>query len=212
MPCPHKFQSFLNLERLDFEPETLIVGTFNPAWPEGNYAQWFYGRTSNNYFWDVLPRLYSPNLNLRKPDSGPNDWKLFCREHKVAITDLIYCIEDADPKNESHYKALKTYSDASISKHFQQLTFTDILGILRRFPSIKYVYLTTQAKIELFNQRWTAVEEYGQNHGVRVRRLLTPSASSRFQMGNYKKENPEDKTPLRNFIYKNWLEVWHFSI
>lgn len=81
-----------------------------------------------------------------------------------------------------------------------------------RFPSIKNVYLTTQAKIDLFNNRWSAVEEYGKNKGVRVRRLLTPSASARFQMGNYKKENPEDKTPLRNFIYKNWLEVWHFSI
>lgn len=212
MPCSHKFQSYLVLDKLDFVPETLIVGTFNPAWPEGNYAEWFYGRTGNNYFWDVLPRLYSPDLNLRKPEFGPVDWKQFCRKHEVAITDLIYCIEDADPKDESHRKALKTYSDAAISKHFQQITFTDILGILERFPSIKNVYLTTQAKIDLFNNRWSAVEEYGKSNGVNVRRLLTPSASARFQMGNYKKENPKDKTPLRNFIYKNWLEVWHFSI
>lgn len=45
MPCNHKFQEDLNLERLDFKPTTLIVGTFNPEWPDGNQAQWFYGRT-----------------------------------------------------------------------------------------------------------------------------------------------------------------------
>jgi hypothetical protein len=33
MACNHKFKSFLRLEKLDFKPETLIVGTFNPAWP-----------------------------------------------------------------------------------------------------------------------------------------------------------------------------------
>jgi len=57
MACNHKFKKYLKLEKLDFIPETLIVGTFNPAWPAGNYAEWFYGRTSNNYFWEVLPNL-----------------------------------------------------------------------------------------------------------------------------------------------------------
>ena len=168
MPCPHKFQSYLNLERLDFIPETLIVGTFNPDWPEGNYAAWFYGRTGNNYFWDVLPRMYQPDLNLRGSEFGAREWKSFCKEHRVGITDLIYCIEDADPGNESHRKALQSYSDASISKHFQEFTFTDIIGLLNRFPSIKNVYLTTQAKINFFNNRWTIVEEYGLIHGKRV--------------------------------------------
>lgn len=39
MPCPHKFQEDLNLDKIDFKPETLIQGTFNPTWPEGNYAE-----------------------------------------------------------------------------------------------------------------------------------------------------------------------------
>lgn len=210
MPCFHKFQSYLNLEKLDFKPETLIVGTFNPTWPEGNYAEWFYGRIGNNYFWDVLPRLYDPNLNLRINGSGHREWKLFCKENKIAITDLIYVIEDADQSNPDHHKALKSYSDASISKYFSAIIFTDIIGILKRFPSIKHVYLTTQAKIDMFNQRWTEIERFGKDNGVRVKRLLTPSASARFQMRDYKKANPSDETPLRNFIYKNWLEVWHF--
>ena len=211
MPCPHKFQNYLNLDRLDFEPETLIVGTFNPAWPEDNYADWFYGRIGNNYFWDVMPRIYQPDLNLRQKETQSQEWKKFCSNNKIAITDLIYCIEDADPENPTHRQALKSYSDASISKHFSQITFTDIQGILKQFPSIRKVFLTTQAKIDLYNVRWKEIEEYGAENGIRVKRLLTPSASARFQMGNYKKENPDDQTPLRNFIHKNWLEVWHFS-
>jgi len=47
MACNHKFIEYLNLENLDFEPTTLIVGTFNPEWPAGNQAEWFYGRTHN---------------------------------------------------------------------------------------------------------------------------------------------------------------------
>jgi len=208
MPCPHKFQEYLNLEKLDFQPETLIVGTFNPAWPEGNYAEWFYGRIRNNYFWDVLPRLIDPQLNLRTKGIDASQWKLFCKENKIALTDLIYSIENADSENPDHQKALKSYSDASISNDFSAITFTDIVGIIQRFPTIQNVYLTTQAKIELFNAKWSEVEAFGEMNGVNVKRLLTPSASARFQMGDYKSENPQDKTPLRNFIYKSWRETW----
>lgn len=39
MPCNHKFLEFLNLEKLDFTPTTLIVGTFNPEWPDTNQGK-----------------------------------------------------------------------------------------------------------------------------------------------------------------------------
>ena len=58
MACNHKFQNELSLQGLDYVPTTLIVGTFNPEWPEGNNARWFYGRTDNNYFWDLLPKMF----------------------------------------------------------------------------------------------------------------------------------------------------------
>lgn len=28
MPCPHKFQNYLNLDKLTFGPTTLIIGVF----------------------------------------------------------------------------------------------------------------------------------------------------------------------------------------
>lgn len=66
MPCQHKFLNDLDLSyvrELGYTPTTLIVGTFNPAWPE-HPAPWFYGRTHDahgnpsNRFWHVLPELY----------------------------------------------------------------------------------------------------------------------------------------------------------
>src|SRR5579862_8159173 len=107
MPCLHKFHEYLELETIDFEPNTLIVGTFNPAWPAENPAEWFYGRIRNNYFWDVLPRIYDPILNLRR--GNHLQWKQFCSVNGIALTDFITSINDADEANEEHQEILASY-------------------------------------------------------------------------------------------------------
>ena len=210
MACEHKFRKYLNLEKLDFEPTTLIIGTFNPAWPTENKAEWFYGRTRNNYFWDVLPRIYNADLNLRK-EGKLGEWKSFCRTHRIAITDLLESIEDADPNNEEHQMILKTYSDASIHDYFQNFTFTEILYLLKIHKSITNVYLTRSADDDtIFSQRWKAIKDYcGHNSKYHIVDLLTPSASARFQIKEYKKNHPGLKEPLRNFIFDNWKSKWH---
>ena len=107
MACKHKFNENLNLENLDFEPEVLIVGTFNPAWPENNQATWFYGRTARNYFWDVLPALYlQPALRNIPAHEKPLAWKEFCSKHRIALTDLISCINTADLNNVEHQQLI----------------------------------------------------------------------------------------------------------
>lgn len=210
MACLHKFHEYLNLANLDFEPTTLIVGTFNPSWPVGNNAKWFYGRVRNNYFWDVLPRLYNPGLNLR--GSNTNDWKLFCSQNKIALTDIISSINNANENNPEHQDILRTYDDTSISDYFDDFTFTDISAILEENPTIKYVYLTRQEGITLFDQQWALVEQFrieNPERNIRIRNLMTPSASARFQIKSYKLANPNDPTPLRNFIFQNWRQQWH---
>lgn len=208
MPCQHKFINYLNLERLDFEPTTLIVGTFNPAWPEGNRAEWFYGRTARNYFWDVLPRLYNGE-NYRKENS--NCWKTFCKGNKIVLTDLITSINDAEVDNKEHQDILKSYLDTSIADYFDDFEFTDLKGILAKYPTIKNIYLTRNKGVELFDEEWQKVEDYVKNKpDYHVKNLLTPSASARFQIKEYKKEFPNDKTPLRNFIHREWKNQWHF--
>lgn len=99
MACKHKFYNDLN-PILDFEPETLIVGTFNPEFPSTNKAEWFYGRIKNN-FWYVLPKVYGDE-SLR--GKSPKEWKQFCKKRKIIITDLIASIDDADRTNEEHRK------------------------------------------------------------------------------------------------------------
>lgn len=210
MACLHKFHTYLNLERIDFEPDTLIVGTFNPSWPEGNAAEWFYGRRRNNYLWDVLPRLYEPNLNLRQ--GNHHQWKAFCSQYRVALTDVIQSINDAEEGNEEHQDVLSTYLDTAIADYFDDFTFTDFENLLDTHPSIQNVYLTRQTGVELFDEQWALVEQYRDNHpdrSLHVRKLLTPSASARFQIAPYKLQNPNDPTPLRNFIFQSWKEQWH---
>ena len=91
MPCNHKFKSDLTIDYAkSWNPVTLIVGTFNPEWVDNNSANWFYGRVENNFFWSVLPQVYGQKNMLCKSDQ---DWKEFCKDNKIAITDLIECIE-----------------------------------------------------------------------------------------------------------------------
>jgi hypothetical protein len=173
MPCPHKFFADLNLDRIDFEPLTLIVGTFNPAWPANNAAGWFYGRTRNNYLWDVLPRLHGqPDLR----NSGPDDWKAFCRVNRVALTDLLAVILDANEDDPAHRKLLGNYLDSDIATKFREFEFTDMAALLEANSSIRQVYLTRQPGIPLFDSRWALVEQFAGEHperGLHVRQLLT---------------------------------------
>ena len=201
MACIHKFASYLNLERIDFEPATLIVGTFNPGWDNlGNSAQWFYGRTHNNYFWDVLPRLYE-HINLRQ--APHTEWKAFCNRYRIALTDLIYSINDADSNNQEHINQLKNYRDDAIARHFHQFTEVNIPEILSNHPSITHVYLTRHTANNFWQQRWLSVVRYCNENAKRTQTLLTPSGSARFQM-----QKGVDLT-LRDFIFKHWQNSWH---
>lgn len=206
MPCSHKFLNDLNLDYVNYQPTTLIVGTFNPSWPDNNYASWFYGRTGNNYFWDVLPRLYQPE-SLRQEDAVA--WKAFCQNNSIAITDLMASINDADINNPGHLEVMGAYEDSAIANSFNEFGFTDIIGLLGRFPSIKNVYLTRLNGLPLIDQQWQLIEQYCEAHNIYCARLRTPSKNARFQMGNYRQLHPEDPTPLRNFILEEWQNQWH---
>jgi hypothetical protein len=200
MPCPHKFITDLNLERLDFKPTTLIVGTFNPAWDNlGNYAQWFYGRTRNNYFWNVLPRLYGEQP-LRQ--ASPSEWKAFCRRHQIALTDLIASIDDAEYTNADHIDNLQNYRDDLIARHFRQFTFVDISSLLAKHPTIKHVYLTRSINDAFWQKRWQPVEVYCNIHEIICKTLLTPSGGARFRI-------PKGvKISLGDFIFEQWRDNW----
>jgi len=201
MPCIHKFVDDLTLEKIDFNPLTLIVGTFNPDWNNlGNTAQWFYGRTRNNYFWDVLPRLYGEDpLRL----ATATEWKGFCRTHQIALTDLIASIDDADEDNAEHLTYLKNYRDDLIAKHFSQFSFVDIPQLLIHHPTLKQVYLTRSSSDAFWRRLWQPVEAFCQAHEISCKTLLTPSGGARFRI------HKDVKVSLGDFIVEQWRNQWH---
>ncbi len=207
MSCAHKFLSYLELERLDFEPTTLVVGTFIPEWPE-EPTEWFYGRTAHNYFWDILPRLYGEESLI---NASPNEWKRFCRNKQIAITDLFKSIDDADPNDPEHRKMLGSLSNNSIIHNFEDINYVNILQLLRLHPAIKHVYLTRGVTEAFWRHLWNPVTHYCNHNGVRERKLLTPSRDAAYQHEAYNGQNPQNKIPLlEDYLLTRWQQEWHF--
>ena len=206
MACVHKFGKYLNLERLDFEPTTLIVGTFNPSWGTKNTARWFYGRTEKNYFWDVLPKLIEGKSLI---DSSPKEWKLFCHRNKIAITDLIASIEDADQENPEHYQKITSFSDSEIANCFFEFNLVNVVRLIRINLTIKNIYVTRSFKETFWKHLLYPVKRYCNEFGIGLKPLVTPSGYAYFQQGKHNKVNPNDMLSLEDFILKRWREEWH---
>lgn len=209
MPCYHKFQHHLNLTRLDFEPNTLIVGTFNPAWPASNTAEWFYGRTASNYLWDVLPRLYGAQSLI---NATAAEWKQFCRDRKIAFTDLISCIDDAEPDNPAYARMLGGFSDDAIEHNFDDFSYVNIVQLLQRHPSIRNVYFTRGVTEAFWRHLWNPVMQYCNMHQIHERKLLTPSGNASYQHSAYNNQHPENKISLlEDYILMRWQGEWRLK-
>ena len=208
MPCNHKFEKYLHLEHLDFEPTTLIVGSFNPSWPATNTAEWMYGRTNTNYFWDILPRLYGEPSLL---NAGPKEWKQFCSDKKVALTDLISCIDDANPNNREHNKILGGFSDKAMVYHFDDFVYVNVVQLLQQHSTIKNIYLTRGITEAFWRYVWNPIAYYCHNNQVRERILLHPSTDALYHQTAHNQEFPNDAIPLlADYLLKRWQMEWHF--
>ena len=207
MPCHHKFEHYLDLKQINFQPTTLIIGTFNPSWPKENYAEWFYGRTSNNHFWDVLPRIYGDQSLLQ---CNQSDWKKYCEPKLIAITDLISCIDDADEKNPNHEKLLRGYSDLAIAQTFKNFRTEHIKEIFDKFPSIQNVYFTRSGNGKLWRSLWIDIVDACEKTGKKKpTELLTPSKYARFHFARAKRMKLTQTVKLEDYILERWKEVWH---
>ena len=208
MSCQHKFYKDLWLQQLDFEPVTLIVGTFNPEWPAGNTAGWFYGRIGESYFWNVLPRLYGQSSLI---NAEPAVWKQFCRDNKVAITDLISAIDDANPADPAHNRMLGGFNDNAIIHNFDDLNYVSIVQLLQRHSTIRNVYLTRAITEAFWRHLWNPVMHYCSVNGLHERKLLNPSHDAAYQHEAYNNDNPGDTIPLlEDYILRRWRQEWHF--
>lgn len=206
MPCRHKFINNLSCTNIDYQPKILIIGTFNPEWPTDNYANWFYGRTNNNYFWETLPRMFNEDSLLKLNHIA---WKKFCALKKIIITDLISSINDANEDNLTHFEIISKFRDIEFAKHFNGFEMTNILGILENNPSIEKVFFTRNSGVELFDNQIEIIREFCTNNNIYFSHLLTPSKNARFQMRGWNPQTPDLERNLSNFIYEKWLNKWN---
>jgi hypothetical protein len=208
MPCDHKFQNELNLGLIDYEPTTLIVEPFNPELGASNSATWFYGRTEENCFWDVVPRIYGEASLIK---ATANEWKQFCRNKQIAITSLISSIDDAEPGNPGHARILEGFSDKAIAYHFDDFSFVGIAQILQQRPSIRNVYLTRGVTEAFWRHLWNPVMQYCSRNNLHERKLVPPTAESAYQHMGYNEQHPGTQIQLfEDYILMRWREEWHF--
>lgn len=131
------------LNQTPYEPEVLILGTYNPSDEElkggrDNQADFFYGR---NYFWPVLHHLANPIQTPFAKRSSSNQPSLetvfeLCRKFKLTFADLIL---DAGANQTD-------FSDKRLSQLVKQgITKTNVSNIcafVQNTPSIQFVYFT----------------------------------------------------------------------
>jgi len=213
MTCLHKFHHYLNLDNLNFEPTTLIVGTFNPGWDGlNNNAGWFYGRThdehgnQNNNFWDVLPRLYNETSLI---NDTHNQWKEFCSRNQVAITDIISNIEDATPTNPNHIRLMTGFADDDISDNFHDFDLVNLVRIIRRNPSISNIYVTRGISEAFWRNKLWELKRYCEVNHIALKPLITPSGFAYLQQGKYNRANPNNQLNLSDYILMRWQAEWH---
>jgi hypothetical protein len=143
-----------------YEPEVIIVGTFNHGW-QWNPADFFYGR--NMYMWTVMSNLFIHNANVliarRNPPPGNNVPSLnqifeICSRGKLCFADVILGTNNAFPTviNNVNQSVLlngtnwNSYKDSQLN-HFGingylDINVQNIINHIQNTPSIKHIYFT----------------------------------------------------------------------
>lgn len=128
-------------ERLSGHYSLLIIGTFNPDDNSvvcGNNAEWFYGRTEDNYFWRYLPQAHT-GKSLHPIDGhlgGAASWRQYCLGNRVVIIDMIKQIDHPIP--------LPNFKDRSlnerISPKLQNVSVFDVVAAFDNITFSKVIY------------------------------------------------------------------------
>jgi hypothetical protein len=154
----------------NWDADTLIIGTFNPenGWARINPAEYFYGRS--NYFWKILPKFACldsiENENI-------NEQFIFLQKNKIALSDLLISINDADINNPQHVEWIRRFRDNDIL-NFNDLTWnTDQIVNFILEKKIKEIYFTRSGK---YNDIFEAqIIEIQNQTGKLIHRLHTPT-------------------------------------
>jgi hypothetical protein len=196
--CTHKFIHDLQLEYVNWEVNTLFIGTFNPGCcdEEDNEATWFYGRTQNNMFWDTLGYIYENNPLLGQ-QGNPEVWLAFCKRNKLAVTDLISEINNVNLNGQDYEDLCNGFSDARLEPYILngQAISTEIENLInnsRKLKNLKCVYFTRRTTNGTWNILWNPIHQICNQKGVHLARLTTPGGNGRFQFNSNFLRTPEN--------------------
>lgn len=145
------------LDVTPYEPEVMIIGTFNPNTPNANFADFFYGR---NYFWPAFKNLFVHNnvvlLKTRMPRRGvppailnPTFTEIFelCNCTKLTFSDLVL---EVLHYNNPNYQLLQNDNVilSGVEYNLIQDGQKDNVGGLQQLSNINQVHWNTQNTID----------------------------------------------------------------
>lgn len=203
------------LDITPYEPEVLIIGTFNPDTPNANFADFFYGR---NWFWPAFKNLFIHNnieiLAERMPNRGnPNNilnptlYEILgmCIQLKLTFADLI---SEVLHDNNPHYDILQNdniifngveynlIKDNSLNElnNLKQVNWNtqNIIKYICDNPQIKTIYFTRQPT-GIWKNQWDTIIKHNCLEAKLKTNIYTPS-------GQKLKGKPRMQVLLRHWI------------
>ena len=211
MNCKHKFLDNLKLNYVTWEVKTLFIGTFNPGCcsKDDNVANWFYGRTQNNMFWDTLGYIYDDNPYLGR-DGNTEVWMSFCEKFNIGISDLIAEITNIDLTKGSDYRDLcDGFSDKKLENYLCDNSFIssaieEEIRTSQKLKNLKCVCLTRRSTAKPWNNNWKPIEKICQKNKIHTATLTTPGGFNYFQ---FNKDFPRTPQNLSEIWKKNGLKI-----
>lgn len=181
MPCLHRFhKELLPLGGINF----LFIGTFNPIWvvKKGDNPDYFYSRAASE-FWCILPHAFNANCLV---DKNRVEKEEFCVTHRIGLTDLIYCINNAEENDEEHKKYLiKGFKDEDFEKIKNGNPVLDIhffspelkQYIRKNVQTLKGVFFTRKSKKDIPRlwAEWDDIKSLCISLNIYCKELASPS-------------------------------------
>lgn len=210
------------LDITPYNPEVMIVGTFNPDTPNSNFADFFYGR---NYFWTAFKNLFIHNAIVlqkrRMPTNGfqienlnPTLQEIFelCSKLKLTFSDIVLeVMHNNNPIYQSlpndniiingiEYNLIQDGLNSNIGG-LQQLNAlgqlnwntNNIINYLCNNPQIKTIYFTRQPK-GIWAEQWNLIVNHKSIKERLTTNIFTPS-------GLGLKGKPRMKSLLNHWVH-----------
>ena len=171
----HKFENFKFsssfytenvILRPPYNPEVLILGTFNPD--DGNFADFFYGR---NFFWPIFRMFYNNTTEYSNQKRSPknlspslNEILDICSYFKLSFADLVLSTDSKD----------NLIPDENVLDGNIEWNTQNIINFINNTPSLKFIYFTRQKKGD-----WKVeLNKISQETPLKILNIYTPSGQS----------------------------------